>query len=187
MPKNIEFEAKALLKKKDYEKLINSYPEKIYSQTNYYIDYNDLSLSKHFGLRIRQKENIFELTIKIKNKDNNLEINQKISKQQFNNFKENNIFPKGEVLTKLNEFNVNIQLLKIFSYMTTYRKDIKYQNSLISIDKSEYNNLIDYEIECESSSKENASKILMLFLKENGIEFNSNTTTKLQRLLKSIH
>lgn len=186
MPKNIEFEAKALLKKSDYENLINNYLEDTYVQTNYYIDYSDLSLSKRFGIRIREKNKTFELTIKIKNKDNNLEINQNISKNQFNNFKENNIFPKGEVFDKLIDLNVNISLLKIFGSITTSRKDIKFKNCLISIDKSEYNNVMDYEIECESSSLENASKALMEFLNENGIEFEFNTITKLQRLLNSI-
>ncbi len=70
--------------------------------------------------------------------------------------------------------------------MINYRLDIDYKNTLISIDKSEYLDNVDYEIECEATSLNKAQNALKEFLNNKNIPFRRNTLTKLKRVKKTI-
>ena len=184
MSTNIEIEAKALINKEGYELLTKDLEK--YKQINYYIDYSDLSLSKTFGLRIRFKNNKYELTLKTDLEEGKLETNQIISEEVFLNFKEKGLFPNGEVKNHLLLLGVNVNELKIFTTLLTYRSDVRINESLISIDKNEYNNIADYEVECESSSMIEAMNVLREYLNKNKVPFSWNKVTKLERAIKSL-
>lgn len=64
--------------------------------------------------------------------------------------------------------------------------DIKYKTSLISIDKSEFNGIVDYEVECEDSSIKVAKKNLIDYLKENEVPYQENFISKLKRAKDSL-
>ncbi|MCF0116685.1 MAG: CYTH domain-containing protein, partial [Bacilli bacterium] len=81
---------------------------------------------------------------------------------------------------------VTIKDLKVFAVLKTTRSDICYKGSLIEIDKSEYNKLEDYEVECEDSSMKIALRNLKDFLKENDVPYKLNTVTKLKRVMDSL-
>lgn len=186
MPINLEIETKALINEKQYKQILSSCNQKSYTQINYYIDNKDFSLSKHYGLRIRFKYGKYELTLKINAREGKMEINQDISEDEFINYKNNHIFPHGEVEEKIKELNIDLGSLFIFGEMTTTRTDISYNDSLISIDKSSYLNKVDYEVECESNSLIKATNDLKLFLKEKDVDFKANHLTKLARLISTI-
>ena len=63
MPKNLEIEAKSMLKKEDYLSLISAYKNiENYKQINFYISSEEmLKKIKDFGLRIRRKNKKYEL------------------------------------------------------------------------------------------------------------------------------
>lgn len=186
MSKNLEIEAKALINKKDYEKLVSLCNEKSYLQINHYIDDKDLSLSKKIGIRIREKNNRYELTVKFDKGEGKLEVNQDISQDEFTNYKNRNIFPNGEVKNELEEKGIETNKLFIFAKLITERTDIKYKNTLISIDKNTYGLKLDYEIECEANSLSEAKDVLEEFLNKNKILYKENHVSKLKRVIDNL-
>jgi len=188
MSKNLEIEAKSMLEKSEYEIILSKFLKtKIYAQTNYYISSKELAKKVNdIGLRIRKKKNGFELTLKIRNNNENTEINQKIPYFSYIFFKFFNIFPYGEVREFLTVNAIcDIKKLRYIGKMKTLRKDICFNGSLISVDKSKYNHKIDYEIECEDSSYESAENNLKIFLNQFEIEYKKSKFTKLARFLNT--
>ena len=187
MSKNIEIEVKSLIDEKSYLSLIKGKEDKCYVQYNYYIDTPSFSLHEQkIGLRIRYKNNTYELTLKLRLNEGKLEINQDINERDFNSFRNDSVFPNGEVKTKLEELGFNVNQLRIFVLLKTTRLDVNYKTSLISIDKSEFNGITDYEVECEDSSMQSAKKNLIDYLKENEVPYQENFVSKLRRAKDSL-
>lgn len=186
MSTNLEIEVKALIDEKDYLFLTNNQQKQSYVQINFYIDIDKDKLNKHLGLRIRYKNDEYELTLKEDYLDGRLETNQMITSNAFKAFKEKHMFPQGEVRDRLLSLNIDVTKLKIIGQLKTTRTDIKYNSSLISIDKNEYKGLIDYEVEVEDSSLKKARKNIVTFLKDNNIEFKENKISKLERFNSSL-
>lgn len=187
MSTNIEIEAKAMLDESDYQKLIKQNNLSSYTQINYYLDDEKISHQKQFGLRVRVKRNFIEFTLKVSVGDEKkIEINQVINEMELNAIIKNNLIPDGEVKDALISNKIDLTKMKVFGKLTTTRSDIKYKTSLISIDKNEYNNQIDYEIEAEDSSMEDAKNNLQEFLNKNMISYKENHVTKLKRLILSL-
>lgn len=190
MSTNLEIEFKSIITKEECDSLILKYlNQKPYSQTNYYIDDKNHSIiSKKCGLRIREKEGDFELTLKVPSNDGKIEINQQISYKVFENLVNLNVFPEGEVKEYIiNKLNLKVDEFYVLGKLTTLRLDLKYKTSLISIDKSSYNSIIDYEIECEDTSFNVARNNLLDFLKENKILYKESSGNKLDRFLKTLN
>ena len=189
MSTNLEIEFKSKLLEEEYNSLLLKYSnQKSYSQTNYYIDDKNQSIiSKKCGLRIREKNGCFELTLKVPSNKGKIEINQQISNEIFKNLLNCNVFPIGEVKDFLtNNLKVKTDNLYVLGKLVTMRLDLNYKTSLISIDKSSYNSKIDYEIECEDTSITSAKNNLLDFLKENKIAFKQSSGNKLDRFLKTL-
>lgn len=189
MSTNLEIESKALLTKDEYGKLISNFDaSKIYEQINYYIDTAFLDLREQkCGLRIRTKNDEIELTLKVTQSEGKLEINQQISNISLLNCLEEDLFPTGEVADYIEQnLGIKTSYLHVLGKLITYRLDIEYKSSLISIDRSLYNGHEDYEIECEDDSKEVATNNLKEFLNQFGIPFNKNKRSKLRRFLETL-
>lgn len=186
MSKNIEREEKALLNKIEYDALIKRFTNennKIYSQINYYLSEIGIDPKEYQkAIRIRIEKGIITATLKEDIPDGKLEINQILSKVEFNNFIDKNNFPNGEVKEYLKKENIDANKLYVFAILSNYRLDINYKSTLISIDKSEYFNNIDYEIECEANSLIEAKNTLKEFLKNNDILYRENNKSKLKRV-----
>lgn len=187
MPKNLEIEAKGKLSKRDYDLILSFYPKaKFKYQTNFYIDNSKFELcDKKVGLRIRKEKDFVELTLKENVEEGRLEINQKISPNEFDNFLCNNIFPKGEVMRYL---QVNYPEIAgdfaIFGILENKRFTIEFEDSEIALDAMKYYNHEAYEIECESSSAKLATITLKKFLDQYKIKYQKNSINKLERVLK---
>lgn len=187
MSQNLEIEAKSMLDESNYLKLIKGNEKNCYIQINYYIDTMHFDVhEKKLGLRIRLKDGAYELTLKIRQSEGKLEINQSITEFDFLTFKESNILPNGEVKDALLKQKINIEKLRIFTELKTTRLDVNYKTSLISIDKSEFNGITDYEIECEDKSMEIAEANLIEYLNKNEVPFNENFVSKLRRARDSL-
>lgn len=179
MSEHIEIEAKMLLSELEYNQIIDSLNlnklPKIH-QTNNYIDTPSLYFKKSkFSLRVREKDNELELTLKTHLKEGLLETNQIISKEEFNLFKNQGIFPIGEVKDILLNLSINLNELLIITSLSTERIEFIEDNNVISIDKNKYSGIIDYELEVESTSMENAKLVILDVLKRSSIsktEFN---------------
>ena len=186
MSRDIEIEAKSLISKEDYESLLLKYQEKYppYIQVNYLLNPSDIPLKDSLlAIRIRVKEKESEFTTKINLEEGKLEINQKLTPNELNLFLNENIIPKGEVYNELLKRKMcNPEKLEIFAILKTTRFDIHGKGHLISVDKSEYLDVVDYEIECESTSMDLALSYLQDFLNKENIPFTRNTISKLKRV-----
>lgn len=189
MSKNIEIEAKGKLTRNEYEKIISSFPHPRFQyQTNFYIDTPTFDLSKKMlGLRVRQEKDLVELTMKVPTTEGRLEINQKLSPNEFEKFLFNDEFPSGEIIKYLREFYPEIAGdFSIFGTLHNQRLTLEIDDGEIAIDHFTYFDKEEYEIECESSSMKNAEKVLTQFLKGFGIKYTKNTSTKLERVIKLV-
>jgi len=186
MSTNLEIEVKSKLSKEDYEKILSSFDRPRFQyQTNFYIDNSKFELSdEKLGLRIRQEKDFVELTMKVPSEEGRLEINQKLSPKEFENFLFNNEFPNGEIIKYLREFYPKIAGdFSIFGTLHNQRITLELEDAEIALDHFTYFDKEEYEIECESFSLENAEKVLKEYLKKFQIKYQKNTSTKLQRVI----
>lgn len=189
MSEHIEIEAKVLLLKEEYESIIDYLGLTRYkkvSQTNYYIDTSDSFLKKNgIALRVREKSDQFELTLKTPLSEGLLEKNETMSWRDFDLLKEKNFFPEGGIKKFLAILGVDVDDLKILTSLTTERIEIKYKDSTISVDKNRYSDIVDYELEVEATSMENAQQIALDILKNSNIE--NSTFNKISKQARALN
>lgn len=182
MEKNIEIEFKALLTKEEYLKAQSYFEDKGYSQTNYYFDtHNEKLRSLRITLRVRLKNNEYEFTLKRNGKIGLDEYNEKISQEDFNRLVSHQPIESG-ILELLNEYDISLADLHQIYSLTTYRQDMYYHGGILSLDKSQYLNHEDYEIEYEVIDPTHAIKYFNLFLSQLGITYVKNCKGKRHRL-----
>ncbi|MDY4857185.1 MAG: CYTH domain-containing protein [Candidatus Onthovivens sp.] len=191
MATNIEIEAKVLINEDDYNRVLKFYKkeelQKV-TQLNYYIDTDDLLLKQFgIGLRIRQKD-FFVLNMKAPLQEGLLEKKESISEKEFDNFKNNGVFPNGSIKNLLLMFGIDITKLKIQTTLKTERIVIENfsDNEVFAIDKNYYNGLIDYELELEGTSLERAKNSLKEKCEELNIDFVENSKSKQVRAMETI-
>lgn len=188
MSNAIEIEAKALVSQDDYRKLAKLFPDSPrYTQTNHYIDSDTRILNKEgIALRIREKNGQYELTLKTPLSQGLLEKNCVITKQQFDDFKEKGIFPKGDTSRFLTMLDIDIATLKILTSLTTDRIDVEYKGGLLSIDRNCYSGKTDYEVEFEYNNLGGAKKVLSDLFEENGIAYTFTKASKTRRAMEAL-
>lgn len=188
MSNAIEIEAKALVSQDDYRKLAKLFPDSPrYTQTNHYIDSDTRILNKEgIALRIREKNGQYELTLKTPLSQGLLEKNCVITKQQFDDFKEKGVFPKGDTSRFLTMLDIDIATLKILTSLTTDRIDVEYKGGLLSIDRNCYSGKTDYEVEFEYNNLGGAKKVLSDLFEENGIAYTFTKASKTRRAMEAL-
>ena len=188
MSNAIEIEAKSLVSQEDYRKLAKlfaNYPR--YMQTNYYIDSEDRVLAKSgIALRVREKGDRYELTLKTPLSEGLLEKNAAISLAQFEEFKAKGIFPKGDTSRFLTMLDFDVASLKILTSLTTDRIDVEYEGGLLSIDRNVYSGTTDYEVEFEYNNLEGAKAIMTRLFQENQIPVAFSSTSKTRRAMQAL-
>lgn len=185
MSNAIEIEAKALVTKKDYQHLLSLFKDyHSYTQTNYYVDTPDLNLRKEgIALRIREKDGVYEMTLKTPLSQGLLEKNCSWNPQMFEDFKERAIFPEGDIKRFLTMLDFDVDNLRIRTSLQTTRVDIPYAGGKLSIDENHYSNLVDYEIELEYNNLKDAERHLVALLEENKCDYVLSHKTKVTRAL----
>lgn len=188
MSNAIEIEAKVLLNKKNYEKLVSLFKGNVtYTQTNYYIDNDEGQLRKEgLGLRIREKNGLYEMTLKTPLSQGLLEKNCVWTKDEFKDFQEKKPFPEGDIKRFLTMMDIDTATLYIKTSLTTKRMDIPYEGGKLSIDENHYSDTTDYEIELEHNNEKDAESILKNLLEKEGIPFVINTKTKVARAMDAL-
>lgn len=191
MSNNIEIEAKILVNEKDFNKLLKHFnvkEEDKIIQTNHYIDSNNRDLKRFgFALRIREKKNEYEFTLKAPLSEGLLEKSEFINKEDYDAFKKDNIFPNGNLKNFLEMVGIKTDTLKILTSLTTERYDIQYgKDSLLSLDKSTYNGHTDYEIEMEDTAIAIAEQNLKDICEAAQIKYVPNTKSKQARAMETM-
>ncbi|ANQ63796.1 CYTH domain-containing protein [Staphylococcus equorum] len=152
MATNNEIEFKQLLSQSQYQSIYNKYfPEmQPFSQINYYIDTEQFDLRSHkSALRIRVKDDYYEMTLKVPAEVGLMEYNFETHViPELNKELVANDLPL-DITKQLNKMNVDVNQLVILGALTTSRLEKEIQGNLLVLDKSDYLNYQDYELEYE--------------------------------------
>ncbi|WML43394.1 CYTH domain-containing protein [Neobacillus sp. PS3-40] len=173
LSQNIEIEFKNLLIKEEYERLISffSLPEDaFFTQENHYFDTSTFDLKEqNSALRIRQKGNHFEMTLKQPATDGLLETNQILSKEEASIAFSKGILPVGMIQNLVSKMEIPFSNLMYFGSLTTKRAEFNYENGLLVLDYSSYLNKEDYEVEYEVENYQRGKQLFLQFLNQHGI------------------
>lgn len=188
MSQNIEKEFKNLLNKEEYEALIVAFdldetePTK---QTNIYFDTPDFKLKGlNSGLRIRMYEDKGEITLKTPIQENEkLETNDDLTLDEAKTLVEAHLMKAtGNVADKLKGLGIAPGDLVIIGQLSTIRYDFPGDKGTFFLDKSFYQDQMDYELEFESESLEEGAIIFQNFLKLHDIKVRK-AKQKIERML----
>ncbi len=189
MSNAIEIEAKALVGKADYEKLVNAFHTyRHFIQTNFYIDNDEGYLRKEgLALRIREKYGHYEMTLKTPLSHGLLEKNEPLSETAFDEFTRKGVFPDNDLKRFLTMLDVDVSTLKVKTSLTTNRIDVPYFEGKLSIDENNYSGKRDYEIELEYNNEAEAEKLLRELFEKYDIPFELNKKTKVARAFEALN
>lgn len=171
MSSELEIEFKNLVTKEEFMNMIHEFnikKEDMFVQQNYYFDTPGFDLKNtRCALRIRKKNEKYELTLKQPVKDGNWETNEHLEEQAALKMIEFGQIPDGEIKNTLARLNIHSDCFSCFGCLTTKRAEIDYLDGLLVFDNSSYLNKEDYEIEYEVTDKkqgeENFRKLMEHF------------------------
>ena len=188
MNQHIEIEYKNLLSKQDFERLLQFFkiePNQFFTQQNHYFDTADFALkSQGTALRIREKNETYELTSKQPAAEGKLETNQAITKQEAELFLKDGQFPAGAVQDIIKQAGLNPLQFNYFGTLRTDRAEVNYRGGLIVLDHSFYAGKEDYELEYEVEDAQAGQKIFIELLETLNIP-QQKTENKVKRFYKS--
>lgn len=185
---NIEIEAKVLLSKKDYERLLANIPfnPQVKVQENYFLDSEDRELKKYGMLvRLRRREGRNKLTMKAPLSEGLLDKSQMLTDEETTALLENNIFPRGDILDFLEILHIDSSRFQILAELTTERYEGIYEGFEINISKNIYSGTVDYELECDSDSAFNSQNTLRSLCDHFDIKYEPNVLSKETRAINA--
>lgn len=186
MEENLEIEFKILITKEIYEQIHNDYPNNhSYKQTNYYLMHPILSKLK-YSLRIREKNNQYELTLKQPQSLGKLETNLIINKQTATKILNNDLVT-NDVFDILKQHNLDTTMFDTSQSLTTIRTEITTKDGLICLDYNHYNNIDDYELEYEVTNYQQGKQAFLDFIKPYGLNYKIDCDSKISRLIQSLN
>ncbi|MCJ1999699.1 CYTH domain-containing protein [Lactococcus piscium] len=192
MKTNLEIEYKTLLSLSEFDQLSKRFNHiKPIRQTNYYFDTPDLKLRKNkLSLRIRTFSDAAEMTLKIPQSVGNMEHNLALTSQQATAIlKADSLLGHGALLQSmldlLDQYTLDLDAIHTLGSLTTTRREYQTPIGLMALDRNEYTNKVDYELELEVEDAGLGEQNFNTFLKENKIEYRY-ARSKVVRFLESI-
>lgn len=156
-----------MLTEKQYEELLVSYDFKTISQTNHYFDTEDLQMSaRHITVRVRELDGNFFLQMKLPTEVNfsRVELSRELKS-----------LPEmisGEELTSFS--GVECPSVKRLGTLKTTRSIWKFNGGELDLDRSEYFDKTDYELEIEFTSESSARAVLSELTQRIGVSQSSD-------------
>ena len=192
MTTHLEIEYKTLLSLDEFDRLslLFKHIEPL-RQTNYYLDNNKHDLrNNRLSLRIRTFANSAEMTIKIPQKVGNMEYNIDLSCQEaehmINSPQIDFTNPKlATIKDILQENKISLTGIHSLGSLTTIRREMQTSIGLMALDKNEYLDNSDYELELEVEDDIKGKQDFDDFLKKNKIEYRY-AKSKVVRFLKAL-
>ena len=174
---HIEYEERVMISENDYKKVIDDltnsgYKLEPFTIENIYFDNKDFYIDRNgMMLRIRNTSTgIHELTLKIRQPEGVLEINETVENHpQIDKCLDN----------KFNEFKPIITL-------KTNRIEIPIENYLLVIDKNEYLDVTDYDIEIEAKTQQRAKEAMLELCKKYKLQYDTNYKVKSARAFERL-
>lgn len=153
MAKELEIEYKNMLEQQEYEQLLSFFQrteQEAQKQTNHYFDTLGFELKhQHCALRIREKGDYFECTLKIPAPEGNFEITDVLSATEAQQIMNGLSFPAPEVQQALKDLDVDPADLVLIGTLATHRIEFPFESGLLVLDRSEYMDMTDFEVEFE--------------------------------------
>ena len=134
MEAHIELEYKVMIDESVYNRMLDFYHLEPVRQVNYYYNAN----KPYHAMRIREKEGHYIFTLKVKENNYHREYEFEIEKNDIDD-------PK--IIELLQMFHIDKPVY--IGSMTTYRSTLEFEKGELCVDKSEYLNKTDYELEYE--------------------------------------
>ena len=189
MQQHLEIEFKQLLSKEDYYTLLHHFKKDEkdgYQQINYYLESKDQILHQHhYALRIRYKDQRYELTLKRPYLQGRMEHNAYISHEQFIQIKDHGCLDHP-ILRSIVDEGIDLSTLYCPCFLETTRIDIPYLHGLLSLDHNRYLNQEDYEIEYEHDDFTQGQTIFSALLEKYHIPLASSTPSKTKRAFQAL-
>ena len=187
---SMEYEARVMVSESEYLKIRDDYRKiggicREFTNKNTYFDSPDLYLTHHhMVLRIREiddKEK--ELTLKIKEKDGDIEITHKIENDDKYQKLLSGDIDNPEIIKEISARGGDINSLGVITTLTTERVEAQFDNYLLVIDKNFYNDKIDFNLEVESTSRGLAKQYLENIISKYGITYKKDYISKSRRAI----
>lgn len=173
-----------MLTKDEYQMLITFFKihnEQIITQENHYFDTPSFHLKENgAALRIRQKKNQFEMTLKQPYQNGLLETNQNVSLEEAAQAIQTGKLPSGPIKELVSKMNISFSDIEYFGSLVTQRAEIKYKDGLLVFDHSLYLNKEDFELEYEVENYHLGKQIFLEFLDQHNIP-QRKTDNKIKR------
>lgn len=173
MATNNEIEFKQLLSKDVYDKFKYTFFEdkEPFIQINYYIDTPNFILRDHkSALRIRVKNDTYEMTLKVPADVGLMEYNHMVKHiPKTGDVIFNNSLPE-DIREIVESYGINDNELTILGALRTARLETNYKNELLVLDRSDYFDKVDYELEFEVTDYNNGLKKFHSLLEEFNLE-----------------
>jgi uncharacterized protein YjbK len=176
---NIEIEFKTAVDKEKYLKMLHHFnlQDNIFLQTNYYFDTKDLELNKNdIVLRIRKKGDRFKVTLKKQGEKGAFENHVFLTKEQAEEMIKNGFNTKDYF--KDLDYDVTFK-----ASLDNYRVSTPYLNGKLFLDRCDYHEKTEYEIEFEVDNYEEGEIEFFELLKQFDVTF-VKTKRKSERALK---
>lgn len=191
MTEQIEIEFKNMLTKEQYNYLLTTFSvsaEQINHQANHYFDTPDFALKNlKSGLRIRQKNEHFECTLKVKSAEHaHIEITDNITTEQAKEMLNGGEWYAPTVQKRLQELKINMSQLRLFGSLATNRVELPFKGGILVFDHSFYLQQEDYEVEYETDDALTGYDIFQQFLQEHHIE-QKTADKKIARFMKALN
>ena len=184
MAQNIEIEFKNLITKLEFERLIKHFglnETDFFTQENHYFDTPDFALkAQSSALRIRKKEEEYELTLKQPYQDALLETNEILDEATAEMMFKTGKITNLTIKKLIEDMEINPDEIQYFGSLTTKRAEIEYEKGLVVIDNSFYLNIEDFELEYEVSDRKDGQNKFLTLLKQLGIPIRK-TENKIKR------
>ncbi len=187
---SMEYEARAMVGEKQYHEILSQYLKSGYKvnhviNKNTYFDNDELYLTNHDTvLRKRQFNEKLEATVKRRVEKGNKEINVRLDDSLIDSVDPLLLFNDEIIIKELNGKNVSVGELKVVGKLTTDRYEFEINpNCLLVVDKNDYNHRIDYNVEVEASSKEEAKEVIKSILSSFGVTYKKDYVSKSRRAI----
>lgn len=170
MAKEIEIEFKTTISSSEYHELMLRFKDtKKFKQVNHYFDTPDFQLRPiHHNIRIRETKGKYILTLKKPDTESNVEINVPILAKEAKKY-----LSSGMDVT-YDEFKNELPItegLVNYAKLVNTRIQVQYKGGLLSVDKSEYFDITDYELEFEYFDYKEGLRVFMEILSEFNIRY----------------
>lgn len=179
--KEVTAEFKTLLSKQEYERIFKLYKDiEGDIQTNYYFDTKRFTLkASNAVLRVKRTDRGLTYILERKKGYNFVKIKEDMTENEFNELKETGKIANPVILAELTDI-IKDQLVVNFMSLATFRISFQYKRGKISLDRCEYVNTVDYELEYQASNRDSGKNDFIEIIKEFNITY-KKSQVKLKR------